>query len=249
VAVLACAVLETEVRHFCRPDSPAFAFEFLDQDLHLQPEHLHEELQKAVERLERQHPSLTSIVLVYGLCSGAVEGIHAERCRLVIPRAHDCITLLLGDRRRYAEHAEHFPGTYWYSPGWNRCHLPPGPERYQKAHAEYCEKYGEDNADYLMELEQGWMREYDRASYVDLGVGVTDQDLDFTRRCADWLHWGFDHQTGDPRLLRDLLSGNWDEERYLVLEPGQTPRQSGDERVMRACCGPRSAAESANGEP
>lgn len=35
--------------------------------------------------------------------------------RLVIPRAHDCITLYLGSRQRYLEQFNARPGTYWYS--------------------------------------------------------------------------------------------------------------------------------------
>ena len=39
---------------------------------------------------------------------------------------------------------------------------------------EYCEKYGEDNAKFLMETEQQWHANYDRATYVDVdGIGAT----------------------------------------------------------------------------
>jgi len=36
----------------------------------------------------------------------------------VVPRAHDCITLLLGSKERYAKLFGERPGTYWYSAGW-----------------------------------------------------------------------------------------------------------------------------------
>ena len=38
---------------------------------------------------------------------------------------------------------------------------------------------------------------------------------------------------GNNSLLTDLLNGNWDEERFLVLEPGQTVAPSYDEMVVR----------------
>ena len=53
--------------------------------------------------------------------AGASRGVHAQRCRIAITRAHDCITLLLGSKERYAEYVAQHPGTYWYSAGWNRC--------------------------------------------------------------------------------------------------------------------------------
>ncbi len=42
-------------------------------------------------------------------------GNQARSTQLVIPRVHDCISLLLGDPRRYQEQFENNPGTYWYS--------------------------------------------------------------------------------------------------------------------------------------
>ena len=53
-----------------------------------------------------------------------------------------------GDKERYAEYVKQCPGTYWYSPGWNKCHIPPGKDRYDKLYQQYVEKYGEDDAQY-----------------------------------------------------------------------------------------------------
>ncbi|HCD31414.1 MAG TPA: hypothetical protein DER01_03340 [Phycisphaerales bacterium] len=152
----------------------------------------------------------------------------------MVARAHDCITLLLGSKERYADYVDKYPGTYWYSPGWNKHHTPPGPDRYQKLLTEYTEKYGQDNAQYLMETEQHWFTTYDRATYVHLSIGATDSDKQYTRDCADWLKWNYDEQAGDPQLLIDMLAGHWDDDRFLVLEPGVTLEMSGDDRVIQA---------------
>ncbi|MFT3789439.1 MAG: DUF1638 domain-containing protein [Tepidisphaeraceae bacterium] len=147
-------------------------------------------------------------------------------------RAHDCITLLLGSRQRYAEYVHAHPGTYWYSRGWNRHHAPPGPQRYQQALDRYRATFDEDDAQYLMQTEQSWLAHYNRASFADLGLCDSSADERFTKECADWLGWTFDRQAGDPSLLRDLLFGPWDEDRFLVLEPGQTVTMTADDRVM-----------------
>ena len=44
-----------------------------------------------------------AIVLVYGLCNNGIVGLVARDTRVVMARAHDCITLLMGDRQRYLE--------------------------------------------------------------------------------------------------------------------------------------------------
>jgi len=233
IAVIACAVLEDEVAHFADGRPEILRIDKLPQGLHNTPDDLRTRVQQTVDEVERDS-RIDTIVLVYGLCSRGTEGVVAQRCRLIVPRAHDCITLLLGSKQRYAEYVREHPGTYWYSPGWNRHHIPPGPVRYNHYYEQYRERYGEDNAEYLMEQEQHWFRTYDRATYVDLTVGATDEDLTYTAYCADWLKWKFDRVTGDPALLADLLTGPWDDDRYCVLEPGQTLRMTADERVIEA---------------
>jgi hypothetical protein len=233
LAVILCNVLELEIEAQAEGMAHIVHIEKLEQGLHNDPPKLRQGLQGAIDRAEAGTDA-EAIALGYGLCSRGVEGIVARRCLLVLPRAHDCITLLLGCRERYAAYVARHPGTYWYSPGWNRRHVPPGPERYRLLREGYAAQFGEENADYLMEQEQAWFEHYDRAAYVDQGVGPIEPDLEFTRECAAWLGWSFDHQKGDPGLIRTLLAGEWDEERFLVLSPGQTPRMTADGRVVEA---------------
>ena len=233
LAVITCDVLTEEVRHFCSELPQVKRIEVIEQGLHNTPDLLRIRLQAAVAKTE-EDPAIDTIVLVYGLCSRGIEGVHTQRCRLVITRAHDCITLLLGSKERYAQYIQQHPGTYWYSTGWNRCHVPPGRERVEKLRQEYLEKYGEENADYLMEMEQDWLRAYNCATFVDLGVGTGDKDALYTKQCADWLGWSFDEQQGDPKLLRDLLAGSWDDQRFLVLQPVETVRFTVDESILAA---------------
>ncbi|MCC6683302.1 MAG: DUF1638 domain-containing protein [Phycisphaeraceae bacterium] len=233
LAVVTCAVMEIEVEHFLNGQANVVHLEKLEQGLHNDPPLLSKRLQEVVARLEKETDA-EAIVLVYGLCSRGIENVTAMRCRIIVPRAHDCITLLLGSRQRYAEYVKQNPGTYWYSPGWNRHHTPPGPQRYEKLRRQYVEKFGEDNADFLMESEQAWFNTYDRATYVSLTVGATEQDKQYTRNCADWLKWNYDEQEGDPQLLIDLLAGRWDDDRFLILQPGQSAQLSGDDNVLRA---------------
>lgn len=233
IGVIACAVLEKEVAFFRRSIPSARRVLLLEQGLHNTPDILRTRLQEAVQQVESD-PSIDAIALVYGCCSRGIEGVVSRRVPMAVARAHDCITLLLGCRKRYADYLSEHPGTYWYSPGWNRCHVTPGPERHAQLLDDYTRRFGEENARYLMETEQGWMTSYTRAAFVDLGAGPVDADIAHTQRCAEWLHWEFDRQHGDPRLLQDLISGNWDDERFLVLQPGETARLTSDDRILQA---------------
>jgi len=231
VAVITCAVLEQEIAHFARGLQHLVRIEILEQGLHNEPDKLRRELQVAIDRVEAQTEAEV-IALGYGLCSRGTEGVRTRRCRLVIARAHDCITHLLGSKERYAAYVARRPGTYWYSPGWNQHSLMPGQARYETLFREYVEKYGEENAQFLMESEQSWFTAYNTAAFVHLGVGEIEKEFAFTQECAAWLHWDCDRQCGDPSLLRALLAGPWDDDRFLVLEPGETFRMTADERVI-----------------
>ena len=245
VVVITCAVLEAEIEHFARDLSHIRHVEILQQGLHNEPDRLRSELQAAIDRVEARDGPLDAIVLGYGLCSRGIEGVRTQRAKLVIARAHDCITILLGSKQRYAQYVQENPGTYWYSIGWNKHHTPPGKDRYEKLYQQYCEKYGQDNAEYLMEQEQHWFRTYDRATFVELSIGRTDltAEKQYTQSCAQWLDWSYDHQVGDPRLLSELLSGPWRDEDFLVLEPGQTIRMTADDRIVEADDGQDAGAQ------
>lgn len=234
VAVITCAVLEAEIDQLAHGLTNVVCIEKMQQGLHNDPPLLRTKLQEAIERVEKEHPEAEVIVLGYGLCSRGTEGVKTGRCRLVIARAHDCITHLLGSKERYAAYVKEHPGTYWYSVGWNKHHVPPGRERHELLRREYVEKYGEDNADFLMESEQHWFKTYDNAAFVHLDLGDVGEQLAYTKKCADWLGWKCDCQKGDPALLKAMLTGPWDNDRFLVVNAGQTFRMVADERVVEA---------------
>ena len=237
IAVIACAVIKDEVEHFARGLPHVAAVEYLPQLLHNEPARLRRELQAAVDRLGA-NPAVEAIALAYGLCSRGVEGVGHARCPLVIARAHDCVTLWLGSKERYAEYLKKHPGTYWYSPGWIREKAPPGPERDAHLREKYSRQFEPDDVEYLMEQERAWISRYNRAAYVGLGAeaGESAQQAEYTRRCAACLGWEFDHVRGDASLMRDLFLGGekWDSARFLVVPPGHGIVLTADDDVIRA---------------
>ncbi|MBI4977457.1 MAG: DUF1638 domain-containing protein [Spirochaetes bacterium] len=229
--VIACRLLWREICYFAALSPHSFTFDFLEQKLHNVPENLHMTLQGAIDRAP---DDADAVLLGYGLCSNAVVGITSAKKILVLPRAHDCITFLLGSKERYREYFDAHPGTYWYSPGWIDQSIQPGKERFEALRKAYAERYGEENAAYLMEMEQGWMAKYNNAAYVDLNFGDTDAYREYTKTCAEWLHWRSEMLAGDPVLLRNLMNGKWDDAAFLVVEPGKKIAASNDDMVVKA---------------
>ncbi len=218
LCVIGCQVLWREMCHYAATSRHTFSFRFLDQGLHSVPDTLRAQLQHAIDEEDGKHDA---ILLAYGLCSNGIQGIVAGETPLVAVRAHDCITFLLGSKERYREYFDSHPGTYWYSPGWIECSPMPGEDRYHAALRVYTEMYGEESAVFLMEQSETWIQHYGNAAYVDLGVDGCDGHKAYTQRCAAWLKWDCDELEGDPSLVKAFVDGAWDEERFLVVQPGE----------------------------
>jgi len=245
--VIACHVLWREFCYFAALSENVFTFDFLKQGLHNEPDKLRASVQAAIDALKPEEPAQDlryaavqpstapeAILLGYGLCSNGIRGIRARHIPVVVPRAHDCLTFLLGSKERYREYFDLHPGTYWYSPGWIDTHTQPGSERLNRLREKYAEKYGVENADFLMETELAWIKKYTQAAYVDLEFGDSQKYAEHTQACAAQLGWQCDILKGNPKLLNDLLSGNWNKDEFLVVEPGQEIMPSDDENILKA---------------
>ncbi|MFW6313812.1 MAG: DUF1638 domain-containing protein [Spirochaetota bacterium] len=242
IKAIACKVFTREVSKIVAESEHTIDVSYLRQGLHDTPDVLREQLQAEIDRIdagEDMHTQVPSdgsdyeaIALVYGLCSNAIAGVSSSRYRLVVPRAHDCIAVLMGSRRRYKEYFDAHPGTYWYSPGWIDQTLMPGPERVARTRERYVKEYGEENADYLMEMEQEWLRKYNRCTYVAWKGLDREEYRQHAKDSAEYLGWKYDRVEADDGLMRRLLTGEWDPAEVLIVQPGATVAPSYDGDIL-----------------
>jgi len=237
--VIACEVLAREVYHCAAGAKNSVEVELLPQGLHDNADVCREELQARIDGAERE--KYGAVVLGYGLCSNSLVGVRAGSAKLVVPRAHDCITLLLGSGARYRELFEQRPGTYYYSSGWLEYterggKRPEYPQKSgwvrQRAFEELVEKYGEDNARYLVEMMDSWQVNYTDGTLIefpfDRRLGLEDR----VRQICEEKGWRYSKIPGDLMLMQRLLDGEWDEREFLVLEPEERIKATYDETVM-----------------
>ena len=218
---IVCKVLQKEA-YFCAARSKnTIDIILMPQGLHNEPDKLRAQVQEELGRTEDvQGRPYDAALLGYGLCSNGIVGLKAK-IPIVVPRAHDCITLLLGSKEKYKEYFDSHRGIYWYSSGWIESNVQPGKERYERTLNEYRKKYGDDNAEYLMKMEQNWFKEYSWATYVDWGLPENDEEKQYTKQCAEYLNWNFDALDGDSSLMQRFVDGKWDNKEFLTVPPSK----------------------------
>lgn len=240
--LIACEVFR---REFCLAiaQSPhVIDVHFHPFGLHSTPDLLRAETQKQIDQIPKGKYAF--ILLGYGLCSRGTADLQAREVPLIIPRAHDCITLLLGSKARYNQQFLQHPGTYYYSAGW----IERGDQNVdqhgmieamqvayrQRKYQRYVEKYGEDNAKYLIEMESQWILHYDRAAFINTGVGTVERYRQVTREIAEARGWKYVELEGDFSLIQRFLNGEWDDEHFLTVPPGHRIVDVYDEGIITA---------------
>ena len=238
---LTCEALARSIYRLSAETPHTITTRLFKQGLHNRPKNLRVVLQEEINAIE--DGVYDAILLVYGMCGTSTIGLTARETPLVIPRAHDCITLYLGSRERYNEEFKRHPGTYWYSvdymeradPGASVALGAAGLEDQEKQYAEYVEKYGKETADMLIEEMAKWSQHYTRAAFIDTGLGDSTEFEAMARAKAEKENWIFERMQGNRRLMEALVNGRWSEEEFLVVPPGHTIRQDyREERLVKA---------------
>lgn len=238
--IIACEALTREIRLASAKSFHIIDIEYLAFGLHNTPGELRRTIQSKIDDSEGK--GYDYIALGYGLCSRGTAEITARSIPIIVPRAHDCITLFLGSRARYNDEFSHHPGTYYYSPGWierKEGDVQQGfiddlqAHSYEEKYREYLEKYGEDNAKYLIEQEQQWYQNYTRAAFINMGIGDVEGYRKFTSDIAANRGWEYAEIDGDTSLIERLTGGNWSEDEFLLIEPGNKVAESFDEMILK----------------
>lgn len=232
IKCLSCEVLARIVYHCASLSPHVVDVEFLERGLHEKPVNLNAILQNKLDALNSD--SYDAIVLAYGLCGKSTSDLIAGKIPVVVPRAHDCITLFLGARKRYQAEFEKVPGTYWYVQDYfertsENCSLKgigaDTDEDSEKTYHEFTAKYGKENADFLMETFGNWQSHYQRAAFIDHGLSDGSDVESLAKQQADAHQWIFEKFMADFSLIRRLLNGEWDED-FQLIRPGETLKMS-----------------------
>jgi len=240
--LISCRVFEREIEALAPAAKTDLRVQYLEMALHEQPgKQLNAALQSAVDAISPA--DCDAIALGYGLCNRGLIGLSARTLPVVVPRAHDCLGLLLGDSARYLAELDRQPGTYFQSSGWIE-HLPAdrmlrpmaagADEVFSARKEELIARYGEENATFLLAELANFTKHYKRLAFITTPVAGVDQRERQAAEIARQQGWQFEKLPGDLGWLRHLLDGDWPEAKFLILPPGQRIGLRYDGRLIGA---------------
>lgn len=250
--LLACKLLNRELSLLSAESENYIDITWMRQELHATPDALRTALQSEINSIESwddlhsadyrenrgiQRKTLDAILFGYGLCSNAVVGLHSSSVPLVIPRGHDCTTLLMGSKERYREYFDAVKGTSFISQGWADHGFESDDEArdLEQLRARYMEEYDDEDAvEFLLDMARNSMVHYSCLTCIFWDEFPRQRLEAMGRRHAEENDWEFRSYEGSSCLLRDLLEGRWDEEKFLVVQPGQTVVPSYDRMILKA---------------
>lgn len=245
--VIACEIALREICHVASLSRNLIDPEFLTQGLHDTPSTGLQVIQRKI--LNVPQGKYDAILVGYGLCGNLIRGLTSIHTPLVIPRAHDCITLFLGSKERYADLNDSSPGTYFYTSGWLEClqrrNLKGEPDNVmviptragasqdiESLHEQWVAKFGEERAKYLLEEMKGWAQHYTHGALIDFPFTKALRLEERVQEICARRGWEYLELQGDLGLLQRWVDGIWNPEEFLILNPGDQLEPSYNSRVI-----------------
>ena len=235
--LISCEVLFREMCDACAHSPHQVDVEFLPKGLHdLGGKPMAVRIQEVVDRTPEG--VYEAILLGYGLCGHGLDGLTSRHTPLVLPRAHDCIALLMGSGARHQAYFEDNPGTYYRSTGWlergkGLQQLTPNTVGFDESLEAMISKYGQDNGSYLYEEMTRYRSNYRKLTFIETGLEAGGKFIAEAAAEAMEKSWIFERLTGDLAWLRRLVDGEWAEAEFLVTAPGERIAPSYDHRVVK----------------
>jgi hypothetical protein len=204
--IVACETLKQELLAVLERRGCGYPVTWIDAGKHTWPDKLRVAVQEAIDDIP---PSYETVLLLFGFCVNAMVDIEARSHRLVMPRAADCIPLFIGSRK---EREAYGTRTYFFTEGY----LNSGGSAVSDASRIY-ERYGEEDGLFIMKKMLGHYQDF---AVVNTGVFDVDAVKARVDDFAKSLEIPVKLIPGSLRIIDALVAGGWQDDEFLVLEPG-----------------------------
>jgi hypothetical protein len=181
----------------------------LDIGLHVDPQRLRARLIKEVGDIEEED---TNILLGYGLCGRALEGVVSSKSTLVLPRVDDCVGALLGSRERHKKFLKQNAGCYFIHQNWLNTELNVFSEILKG-----LERVPREKRKAIVKI---MLKNY-RTLALLYSDDPSPESESLCLAYAKQYDLNLIKVETEPGLLTRLIKGPWREDEFLVLPPGR----------------------------
>ena len=204
--LLACDVMREEILRI--PAPPAMSREFLPMGLHARPPKLRAAI---ADRLAKAR-GFQRIVLGFGLCGNALDGICSPHAPLVVPCVHDCIPLLTGHPAR-DDGTVLEKGIFYLSGGWME-----GERTLFSEHRRTARRFGEKKA---LRVLQTMLSGYSGFVFIRTEHPRCAEREQDAHALADLVQLPLRLLEGRCDRLQRLVNGPWDGPEFLQIPAGE----------------------------
>lgn len=114
--IIACEAFKDELEHF--KDVIEVEIAWIERSLHDLPSKLNMKIRAEIGAAEKRLAPGSTVLLFFGSCGGAMEGLQSETLNLIYPDVDDCIPIILGSMEKYSRLRTERPGTFYLNKAW-----------------------------------------------------------------------------------------------------------------------------------
>lgn len=204
--LLACETIGDELENAVSQTGCHYETRWIRSGLHNYPNELKSVLQAALDSID----GYSRVIMAFGMCGNATIGLKAANFELILPKADDCITLLLGSAAIRGTLNEN-GGTYFLTRGWLT-----GEENLWKEYERTIAKFGVETTESIFDV---MLKNYKRLGIIDTKSFNVDTILPNTMEIAKTFRLEHMVLHASVDYLCDLLTGPWDHDRFFIVPP------------------------------
>lgn len=195
--IISCEMIENEVDLIIKKLGIKLDAEitWIESKYHNNPEQLKVEIQKSINNIEED---VDNVLLLYGSCGNAIDGIVSDKYNLICMKVHDCISMLLGSM----EKRKNDLGSYYFTKKYI--------ESESSIWNDYCKcrnKYGDKKTQKMYKY---MLKEYKCIKVINTGAYNVNDILDKSKEIARCCN--LDHKiiNANLNILTKALTKQWD---------------------------------------
>ncbi|HAM14476.1 MAG TPA: hypothetical protein DCP91_01145 [Eggerthellaceae bacterium] len=204
--MIACTTLKSEIEHVMQTKGVQRRVVWLEHQLHNVPTQLTAALQEALDEVR----DADRVLLGYGNCGNAIQGLVAGDYELIVPRIDDCISIMLGSQH-YRERYGRENRAFYLTDGWvGEGHT------ITSEYEDAIRDYGEEEADDVMQM---MYAHYETMTYLDTGLYDIKALMADTRKLCEVIEV---RQVVEPALfgyVEALVCGPWPDNLFVHVSP------------------------------